>query len=415
MRLLRVCGMAVTVVVAALGLCLFVLSLVVQVRRWRLNLAQGIGFYDPGCGVSFCDSSAFWLAGRLARKGATGTVYHGAAFATYGAAILPGHLDHYPFPYTPVSLFPAALLSLTSLPAGYVLFTVIGLAVAVLVLRRAGIPWLSILAGLAGPAAIWSVYLGQFGLICGALLLAGLAQLGRRPAEAGAMLGLLILKPPYALVAPVAVLAGRHWRAMAAGLLTLILLVALSVWCFGLASWSGFLGPGRATAHFLLVTPFRNGDPVLGVSVFWMLRSLGAGLGAATAVQSVVAVAALAAMAWLWRGPVVDPPARLLATLCLLLLTTPYGYGDDMVGLSVALAMNVRRAAPVANAVLAVVWLSPALTGHFLKTLGFLPEPLFIAAALVLALSRVAHLVERDTSGRKMVSRPIAGRKAQSR
>jgi hypothetical protein len=391
MRRFRFGCTVVTGAVVCIGLWLFGLGLFDQWRRFRLFTTQGIGFHDPACGVSFCDTSAFWLAGRLAIKAATATVYHAAAFATYGAAILPGHLDHYPFPYTPVSLFPAALLSLAPLATAYVLFTLATIAAAILVLRRAAIPWLGILVGLAGPAAMWSIYLGQFGLICGALLVGALALLDRRPAEAGTLLGLLILKPPYAVVAPVVVLAGRHWRAMVAGLLTLVLLVAMSVLCFGLSAWSGFLGPGRATAHFLLVTPFGHGDPVLGVSVFWMLRSLGAGIMAATAVQIVVALAALAATAWLWRGPVADPPARLLATLCLLLLTTPYGYGDDMVGLSVALALNFRRAAPIANAVLAVVWLSPALIGHFLQTLGFLTEPLFIAAALVLAVLRLGR------------------------
>ena len=398
MRVVRFGCSVVTVSVAGLGIWLFGLGLWDQWRRLRLLTTQGIGFRDPGCGISFCDSSAFWLAGRLASRGATATLYHGAAFATYGAATLPGHLDHYPVPYTPVTLLPAALLSLMSLPAAYAAITAVSLALSVVALRRAALPWLCILIGLVGPAAMWSIYLGQFGLICGALLLAGLAQLESRPAEAGTMLGLLILKPPYALVAPVVVLAGRHGRAMAAGVMTLALLVALSIFCFGMRAWGGFFGPGRATARFLLVTPFQHGDPVLGVSVFWMLRSLGAALTAASAVQGVIAVAALAATAWLWRGPVADPSARLLATLCLLALAIPYGYGDDLVGLSFALALNLRRATPIANAVLAVVWLSPALIGHLLKTLGFLPEPFFIAAALLLAVTRLrtAPLTDRN-------------------
>ena len=391
MRLLRLCSAAFIAGVAVAGALLFAIGILDQWRRFRLYHAEGTGFHDLGCGASFCDSSVFWLAGRLARQGGTGTVYHGAAFALYGAATLPGHADHWPFVYPPVTLLPAAVMSLVPLGAAYAGFTGLTIAAAVLVLRRAGIAWPSIVLGLISPAAMWSIYLGQFGLLCGALLLAGLAQLEHRPAQAGGLLGLLCVKPQYALAAPFVVLAGRHWRAMIAGVFSFVVLAGLSAGWFGIGAWAQFLGAGGDTARFLLVTPFAHGEPMLGVSVFWMLRSLGAGLAAATSVQVCVALASLLGIARLWRKAAAEPAARLLATLCLASLATPYAFSDDMAGLSFALAMNARRAAPLSNAVLAAVWLSPALTGHFLKTLGFLPEPLFIALALAVAVARLVN------------------------
>ncbi len=404
MRLLRLCSAAFIAGVAVAGLLLFALGLLDQWRRFRLYHAQGIGFHDPGCGASFCDSSVFWLAGRLARHGGVGTLYHGAAFAVYGAATLSGHVDHLPFVYPPVMLLPAAVMSLAPVGLSYAGFTALTVAIAVLVLRRAGIGWRCIVLGLISPAAMWSIYLGQFGLLCGALLLAGLAQLEQCPAQAGGLLGLLCVKPQYALAAPFIVLAGRHWRATVAGIFTFLLLAGLSAALFGAGAWAQFFGAGGDTARFLLVTPFAHGDPMLGVSVFWMLRSLGAGLPAATAVQLLVAVAALLGIGWLWRGAARDPAARLLATLCLALLASPYAFSDDMAGLSVALAMNGRRSAPLGNAVLAAVWLSPALTGHFLKFLGFLPEPLFIVLALAVAAERMVNPPAAYTA-------PLASRK----
>ncbi len=383
--------MAFTAGVAVCGLLLFALGLIDQWRRLRLYHARGLGFHDPGCGVSFCDSSVFWLAGRLVRHGPGPPIYHSAAFAAYGAAILPGHLDHLPFVYPPVTLLPAAALSFMPLALGYAAFTAVTIAAAVLVLRRGGVAWRCVLLGLLSPAAMWSIYLGQFGLLCGAVLLAGLARLEARPARAGILLGLLCLKPQYALAAPCAVLAGRHWRALAGGVFTVALLAGLSAAWFGAGAWVQFVGAGGAAARILLVTPFAHGDPVLGVSVFWMLRSLGASLAAAAFIQCLISVAALLGIGWLWRRPSVDPPARLLAALCLLLLASPYAYGDDMAGISVAVAMNGRRAAPRANALLALVWLSPALTGHFLESFGFLPEPLFVVLALAVAATRLAN------------------------
>ena len=46
-----------------------------------------------------------------------------------------------------------------------------------------------------------------------ALFGGGLSLLERRPLLAGGLLGLLIYKPQLGLLIPVALLAGRHWRA----------------------------------------------------------------------------------------------------------------------------------------------------------------------------------------------------------
>ena len=69
---------------------------------------------------------------------------------------------------------------------------------------------------LAAPAVFINAVGGQNGTWTAALFGGGLSLLERRPLLAGGLLGLLIYKPQLALLIPVALLAGRHWRAFAA-------------------------------------------------------------------------------------------------------------------------------------------------------------------------------------------------------
>ena len=61
----------------------------------------------------------------------------------------------------------------------------------------------------ASPAAMFTLLAGQNAFFTAALLVGGLAMLGRTPAMAGALLGLLVFKPQLAVLVPVALLARR--------------------------------------------------------------------------------------------------------------------------------------------------------------------------------------------------------------
>ncbi len=69
-------------------------------------------------------------------------------------------------------------------------------------------------AARAGRAAVFiNAVGGQNSTWTAALSGSGLSLLERRPLLAGGLLGLLIYKPQLGLLIPVALLAGRHWRA----------------------------------------------------------------------------------------------------------------------------------------------------------------------------------------------------------
>ena len=367
-----------------LGLWLFGLGLVFQWRRLALELSQGLGFADPACTTGYCDYSMFWLAGFLLRHGGGGLLYDHSAYAAAAARVLPYASGWWPFVYPPTMLLPAVAISAMPLVAGYYGFCVLSLGVSIFLLRRAGVAWWCIGLGLAGPAAMWNLYLGQFGLLCGALLVAGLAGLETAPLRAGGVLALLCVKPQYAMLVPVAVLAGRYWRVLLAGCCGLALLLGLSWFCFGTGVWAGYLGPGRAAMTGLLTQNFGPGYQAMGISVFWMVRSFGSTLGVAAAVQGAVSACAALAVWRLWRRPAAGRMRRVTITVFLTLLATPYGFTDDLAVYSVLLPSLARWGAPWRNAGLAGLWVAPALIPKLVGVLGFLPAPLLVMAAVAL-------------------------------
>ena len=137
------------------------------------------------------------------------------------------------------------------------------------------------------------------------------------------------------MLAPVALLAGRHIRAViAAGVLVVFMLLLIA----GVAVWAPFFVAGRHAAQAILQAPFGIGYQQFGVSVFWMLRSFGLGLSVAYTVQIVSALIA-AGLTWrLWRTEG-DATRRVALTVCLSLLVTPYGFTYDMTAYSAVLAM----------------------------------------------------------------------------
>jgi hypothetical protein len=67
---------------------------------------------------------------------------------------------------------------------------------------------------------------------------AGTLWIDRRPILAGFCFGALCYKPHFALLVPVALLAGQHWRALAASLGSAAALCGLSLVVFGWQTWT---------------------------------------------------------------------------------------------------------------------------------------------------------------------------------
>jgi hypothetical protein len=360
----------------------------------RLAQAMGLGpaVHWPGCPNLFCDYSVFWLAGRLAAQSGAGAVYQPARFFAGAAQMLPDEAHYLPFMYPPQMLPLVTLMSLPPMAISYYAFEILSVTAAVFLLRKARISWFCIAAGLLSPAALWCIYLGQFGVICGTLLVAGMAQLETNPRLGGGLLAALCVKPQYGLLVPVMLLARGEKLAWLAAGAALFLLLALSVLCCGWDSWSAFLGPDRAEMRSWLQRPFGPTDQMMGTSVFWMARSFGATLPIAYAVQFFSSAASVLCTWILWRRNDIDREHRIAVTICLCLLASPYGYTNDMVAYSIACAMLMRSPPAATDALLALLWLAPAYIGRFGAEFGILPTPICIIAVALIGWRQKASM-----------------------
>lgn len=348
---------------------------------------------DPPCPTPECDFSVFWPAGYMARTHELLQIYQPRIFEVWGQNIFFSGALHETFYYPPTMLLPGVMISYLPFEAAFFVWTAVGVALAAWLLRRAGFSWLVILCGLLSPAALWNAELGQVGALGGAILLAGLMALREAPGTAGALLGLLSLKPQIGVMVPAAFAGLRSLRAATGFAAVCVALILLSLALFGWPVWAEYLTAGRAAAAAVLEAPFL---PAMasgtGVSVFWMLRSLGAGLPVAYAAQGVIAVLAMLGTAYLWSRRAVPVLDVVALTVFLSLLAVPYGYGDDMVAWSVVLAALAARRGWRIGMLDALFWVWPAACQVVTVHTGVLLTPLVVALAVLRTLHEAGLL-----------------------
>ena len=342
--------------------------------------------------------SSFYAAGMLANGPAPWLAYDAAAHhAAQQAATQPG-VEHFVFYYPPIFLLLCAPLAhLPYLPA-FLLFEAASLALylpvgtRILALGgRAG--WVPVLAF---PAAVWTFGLGQNALLTAALLGGGMLLLERRRTVlAGIVLGLQCYKPHLGLLLPVALLAGREWRAAASAAVTVVLLAGLSLAVFGWPCWHAYLAAFAKSGSV-----YSSGQVSFAafVTPFGAALLCGARPAVAEAVQALAAVLAAVAVGWAWRRPA-PLPARAAVLYAATLLAVPLALFYDMmpVGLGIFwLARLGRRDGflPWERLTLALLFLTPLAARYV--ALG-LHVPLGLLAVIALLALGLAH-VRRATA-----------------
>ncbi len=343
----------------------------------------------------------FWSGAHLAWSGRAADVYDWPAYHAFQVSVVGPDLGAYNYSYSPILLLLSAPLA--ALP--YLPGLAAWVAVSWLAFWRAlclALPKRdAALLALATPAVFVNAYSGQNGCWTAALLGGGLCLLERRPAIAGALFGLLIYKPHLGLLIPVALVAGRQWRALGCASVTAVLLIALSVTLVGPGVWSDYLH--HADDLRRLAIEHGTGVWHRTISVFVLARNLGADVATAYATQALTGAMAaiIVALAW-WR----DAPASVRYTLLVLgtFLATPYLQDYDMVvGAFVAVwlmtmsqaAPHLRKPAVLASALILVV---PLFASILANATGIALGALFLIPAFVL-VARVA-LFEAESTAR---------------
>ena len=252
--------------------------------------------------------------------------------------------------------------------------------------------WL--LLALAFPAVLINVGHGQNGFLTAALLGGALVLLDRRPLIAGILFGLLVYKPQFGLMIPIALLAGAHWRSLTAAAATVVVLTLVTTFAFGLQVWPAFL----ASTHFSRTVVLEQGNTGWEKiqSLFSWARMWGAPIPLAYALQGALTVALGIAIVRLWRSAA--SPTLKAASLCLAaILATPYTLDYDMMVLGPAIAFFavdglVRGFGPWEKTTVAALWLVP-IAARSVAQITLIPVGVIAMLSMFFVIVKRAELV----------------------
>lgn len=280
--------------VARMWLCLAVALLLAIL--WRQSQAG----WSDGNGAPFGeDFINFWSGARLALDGRWAVVYDIAAFYAYQNSVVGAEIGLYHYSYPPVTWLLTAPFAALPYLAGWAAWQVGGWLAFALALRR-GLPRHWLMLSLAAPVIFLNASAGQNGCWTAAAMGWGLILLRSRPLLAGAILALFVIKPQLGWLIPLALLAGRQWRALAAFMIASATLLLLSLLLFGGEAWLAYLGQAQLLKRVILEDGSGTWHRML--SMFVVVRHGGGTVWAAYVAQAMMSlvVAAVVTQQW-WR------------------------------------------------------------------------------------------------------------------
>ena len=218
-----------------------------------------------------------------------------------------------------------------------------------------------------------------------------LTLLASSPLWAGACIAVLAIKPQLGMLFPLALICGRHWKALIASGLCAAVFASISALMLGGAAWTSF-------ASFLpefnrVAVEHGSGVWRATPTVFAAARIAGLSVGVAYVAHALIAIPAMAATGYLW---LVRARFELkAAALCLAtLLAQPYLIYYDLAWLALPIVFLMRdgERASLSRAewcVIALAWLLPA-QGLFAVLAGFRFQiaPVFLVWFLVAVMLR---------------------------
>lgn len=311
------------------------------------------------------DFAQVWAAGKAVLQGHPLAPYDLMAHEANLRAQFGAKAPMYVWVYPPFCLAVAAVLALMPFLVALAVEQALMLAVYVRSIQAILPQRVALLCALASPAVIINIGYGQIATLTAGLAGAAAASLNGRPVLAGVLFACMAYKPQLGVAIPVALIAGRYWKTLAAGAATVGVLVVSCAAAFGWASWRDF----AASMHTAGNIVFTQGavDWFKLQSVFAAARMWHVPVNAAWAAQAFVALAALAAVAWAWMRP---GDTRLKTALLLVagLLCTPYCFEYDMVIFGPAIALAVSHGLECGfvtweKTLLAVFFVSPLFAG----------------------------------------------------
>ncbi len=352
--------------------------------------ATGYGTLDWSGRPLGTDFSQVYAAGQMVWDGRAAEVWDWPGhFAAQQEIHRSSKIDLYGWHYPPPFLLIAALLATLPYIPALIAWQAATLIPFALMLRRLigrREAWLFVLAA---PVTLICLTHGHNGFLAGLLLDGGLMLLDRRPFLAGLLLGCLVYKPQFALVIPPLLLVTRNWRAILGAALSSLALIALTLALWGWPVWQAFLDSLPLT-RAVVIEQGRTGWHKI-MSPFSAVRSWGASIALAYAVQAIASLAAIGATLWLALRA--RPDLRNAAVCATVLIATPYVLDYDFVVLLLGIAWLWRDGVEHGwltwdKSLLALAWIAPLFARQ-------LAELTLIPLGLMTALTVLAIAVRR--------------------
>ena len=300
------------------------------------------GFFGGPTEPISIDFLSFYAAGHMADQGHAAAVYDPSAHfrAEEEAFGAPG-LGYFAFFYPPIFLLVCATFGWMPYLAAFYVWIGSTLGTFLIAVRRITGPTVTIWPIAAYPAVFLTVATGQNSFLTAALFAFGTVFLDKRPFTGGLFLGALIFKPHFGLLLPIALIAGKQWRAFAGAAAMVVTLAALSVLVFGIDAWQAFFDLSRGTSR-----TFQDGlvEFFLIVSPFSATRMLGGSVGLSYGVQAAITLTAMISVAIVWRRNT-RLPARAAVLISATMISLPVILFYDLTLAGVAIAWIMRDAA----------------------------------------------------------------------
>ena len=319
-----------------------IILLVIEIAVFSFLVAGTHGWIVPLEKPNTTDFVSFYAAGSLADAGTPELAYNTAAHLAAEEAVVGQGIGYQFFNYPPV--YQALFAPIAHLPylVAFVLFEAATLLFFLLIARRILDDYGStaVLVLIAFPMAWWNIGLGQNAFLTAALFGAGTLFIDRRPILAGLCFGALCYKPHFALLVPLALALGGHWRAIVAAACSAATLILLSVALFGWETWQAFFATAGG-AHSM----YESGRILFSgfVSPFGAMRLMGASTSVAYAVQAVFTLIAALAVGIVWQRRL-SLPVRNAVLVSATLVALPLSLLYDMMLGAIAACWLVRGA-----------------------------------------------------------------------
>lgn len=350
------------------------------------GLMSGKGLTDLGGYPIGHDFLAFWTATKLALTADPSSIYNLEVLKTAEKAVSGTDSAYFAWNYPPtflLFLLPLSVLPYLAAYCVWILGLLCGFASVVhRIFPRPFTPWLF----MALPPVIWNLIAGQNGSLSAAILGSGIILLDRRPFTGGVVLGLLSYKPHLTAMIPIALIAGRYWRALLGFAISGAVLVLISIAVFGTSVWNAFWqNVFFAFTHWQTVHFWPK-----MASVYALIRFTGAHAWIASIAQACVTISVAAIAYCVWRRAEGIAVKGSVLAICSL-LASPYLFHGDMVIIGLAFAwLGNSEYDKEGNGILLLMlfWLGLFLTTDSLLVGKFNFSSIICISMLGFALSR---------------------------